>query len=73
MCIINDLIGWVILLLHHVIINERWHDGDRNSVWALTEQFSNFLVFQTNHILSIDLTKVVVCQHSIPVLITTTA
>lgn len=54
------------LLLHHVIIDECWHEGDGESTGTFSKDLSNSLVLQPNHILPIHLSQVMINQNTIP-------
>ena len=54
------------LLLHHVVIDECWHECDGEGARTLSEDLCNGLVFQPNHVLAIDFSQVVVNQNTIP-------
>ena len=52
-------------LLHKVIVDELGHDGDGHGAWALAEDLSSVLILQPDHVLTVDLTQVVVDEQSI--------
>ena len=52
-------------LLHKVIVDELGHDGDGHGAWALAENLSSVLILQPDHVLTVDLTQVVVDEQSI--------
>ena len=48
-----------------MLVYEGRHDGDGGGAWALEEDLSDFLVLETDHILSIHLRQVVVDENAI--------
>ena len=53
------------LLFDHVFIKEGWHDSDGYGVTSTLENARNVLIFQTDHILSVNLEKIVIDQQTI--------
>ena len=56
-----------VLLLYHVFIDERRHEGDGKGFWTVPEELCDLLILQTDHVLSIHLGQEMVDQHTIPV------
>ena len=52
-------------LLHEVIVYELGHDGDGRSAGALVENLCNVFVLDSNHVLPIHFTQVVVYEQTI--------
>ena len=48
-----------------MVVDEFRHDGDGDSTWTLVKDFSNVLVLDTNHVLTVDLTEIVVDEKTI--------
>ncbi len=53
-------VEWSDLLLHEVVVDKVRHDGNGDSARALREYRSHSLIFESNDILAIDLSQVVV-------------
>ena len=49
-----------------MLIDKVGHDSDGHCAWTLSKDFSHLLVLEANHILTVDLSEVMVNQHSIP-------
>ena len=48
-----------------MVVDEFRHDGDGDSTWTLVKDLSNVFVLDTNHVLTVDLTEVVVDEETI--------
>lgn len=48
------------LLLHHVIVNERWYNCDGYNLFRLVDNSCNLFVFHADHILAIDLKQLMI-------------
>ena len=52
-------------LLHEVVVDESWHDGDGAGTRAFVKDLGNVLVLDTDHVLSVHLTEEVVNEEAI--------
>ena len=50
-----------------MVVDKLGHHGDGDSAWTLREDFCNLLILQTNHILAVHLSQIVVDQYTIPI------
>ena len=54
------------LLLHQVVIDKVGHEGDGDCAWTLGKDLRDLLVLQSDDILSVHLSQVVINKNSVP-------